>query len=122
MGRKHTSWVYQLIRLDPESKQRYCTLCPAESGSLKCGNNEKNRANTTNLEYHLMKHHEDIAKDVKQRHKEEVSRSTAMKKRHLGAKEAIRVTVDENLWQAKRSRTKTASVILVGLRRTIRGF
>ena len=117
MGRKHTSWVYQLIRLDPESKQRYCTICPADSGALKCGLNEKKRPNTSNLKYHLMKHHEDVAKDVKQRHLEEVNLATAMKKRHLGDVTHRQATLKEHLarrykWHVTDSKAQLTNEIL----------
>ena len=117
MVRKHTSWVYQLIRLDPESKQRYCTICPADSGALKCGNNDKGRPNTSNLEYHLMKHHEDIARDTKQRHMEEVRLSTTMKKRHLGDVTHRQATIKEHLarhhkWQVNDSKAQLTNEIL----------
>ena len=50
------SWVYDLIIIDKEDKsKKICTLCPEDSKPIKCSN--KHKSNTTNLQYHLMKHH-----------------------------------------------------------------
>ena len=63
------SWVYDLIIIDKDDKSlKYCTLCGDDSKPIKCGSKEK--CNTTNLSYHLLKHHWHEAMEVKNKYLE----------------------------------------------------
>ena len=77
--------MYDLITVSDDNKSRFCSLYPKESSAIKCGNNDNNRPNTSNLEYHLLKYHRDTATEVKLKHKEHVERAAEMKEKHLGS-------------------------------------
>ena len=79
------SWVYDLILIDKDDRtKKYCTLCPEDSKPIKCGN--KNKSNTTNLSYHLLKHHLEEATDVRNKHMQENKLKIDKRKLDMGEK------------------------------------
>ena len=90
------SWVYDLILIDKDDRtKKYCTLCPEDSKPIKCGN--KNKSNTTNLSYHLLKHHLEEATDVRNKHMQENKLKIDKRKLDMGEIHYRQSTIKETL-------------------------
>ena len=77
--------MYELIKVGPD-KSKICTLCP-DGKKIKCGSNRS--PNTSNLEYHLMRWHREIAISVLTKHKESKRISLRKKLRQRYLKDAL---------------------------------
>ena len=90
------SWVFDLIIIDKEDKSnKFCTLCPEDSKPIKCGN--KHKSNTTNLQYHLMKHHYEEATEIRNKFIQENKLKKEKRQLDMGDVNYRKSTIKETL-------------------------